>query len=83
MNKHQKEIDELDSEIYVAMGNYSQIVIDIVADATDLKGDKDELGAFCYSVSILKEVFDPKRDFDISILDRLEKIIRDWLNELE
>jgi hypothetical protein len=83
MNKHQKEIDDLDSEVYVGMGRHSQIVIDLMADATDLKGDKEELGAFCYSVSTLREVFDPKRTDDISILDRLEKIIRDWVKELE
>lgn len=81
MNKYQKQIDDLDSEVYVNMGNHSQIVIDLVEDATGL--EEDELGSFCYSLSKLQEVFDPKKILDISILERLGEIVRAWLKEVE
>ena len=83
MNKYQKQIDDLDDDVFANMGSHSQIVIDLVQDATDLKGNKEELEAFRYIVNILKEVFDPNRFADILALDLLEVIIRDWIKELE
>ena len=89
--KFLKQIRELESEVFKNMGKCSQITIDWVQNTEiDLNREEDEdpitrdhLGSMSYNLSILLEVFDPKKKYDISILKRLNKIIENWSNDIE
>ena len=89
--KFLKQIQSLESEIYKNMFKCSQITIDWVQNTeVDLNIaeyedpiTRDQLGAINYKLNILIEVFDHSKDYDISVLKRLDKIIEDWRNDIE
>ena len=86
-----EQIEKLESEVYENMHNHSQLVIDIIEEISedlsrDVSGEpieRDELGAYCYEISITIEIFNPERGSDISALKRLHDILDKWSKEVE
>lgn len=75
-----KTLKELSHDTFYKMGNYSQIVIDLVSDAEDLytyEESRDSFGALAYNVSILLEVIDKTREHDVEALKVLHKLLMD------
>lgn len=75
-----KTLKELSHDTFYKMGNYSQIVIDLVSDAEDLytyEENADGFGALAYKVDILLEVIDKNREYDVEALKVLNKILMD------
>lgn len=89
--KYIKQIRELDSEVFSNMGKTSQIVIDVVQetlqqldrDSSEEPIERDELGAINYDIGILLEIYNPKLEFDIYILKKLDLIIEEWYKDVE
>jgi hypothetical protein len=69
----------------------SQIVIDLIEDIDINLDDKDgtepvsrdEVGSFCYKIIILLDVFNPNKEYDISVLKRLYDILAKWRADIE
>jgi len=91
MNKYLKQIRGLEGDVYKNMGECLQITIDMVQNTEqqlnrDEKEDavtRDELGAIRYLIDILLEAFNPERIYDIEILNLLNKILKDWYDDIE
>ena len=81
-----RTIKELSREVYYNMGNYSQLVIDYVQDFEDLLNDEnktsEEFGAFSYQIGNVKEIIDPTRLHDISVLEDLLLLIKEKTQSL-
>jgi hypothetical protein len=86
MLKYIQRIQELDTRVYRNMGDHSQLVIDVIQDASgDFIDDvttADDIGAFSYVIDCFLEIFDPAREKDIAILNELNKILEEWQQEL-
>jgi hypothetical protein len=73
-----KTLEELSHNIFYKMGDYSQLVIDLVEELEDAKtyGEgEDTLKSINYKISNVLEVIDKNRINDIEALDLLSKII--------
>jgi len=82
-----KEIRAIESEMFLKMGRFSQITIDIVQESEYQLSDKenidrDTIGAICYQTSITLDIFNPELENDISILQKLLLILRSWQSTL-
>lgn len=84
------ELRTIDSLVYKNMGKTSQLVIDFVQESIiDLSRDfdespitRDELGSLSYQIDCLLEIFNPKKLFDIFILDQFKAVIDSWYNDV-
>tara|TARA_R100001244_G_C5108866_1_gene120651 strand:+ start:287 stop:601 length:315 start_codon:yes stop_codon:yes gene_type:complete len=91
MSKYLKELQKIDSEVFDNMGKSSQKTIDIVQETIEqLDRDyeeepilRDELGAINYEIDILLEVWNKDLAYDIEILNRVDKIIKEWYDNVE
>lgn len=90
MNYLQK-LKEIDDEVYKNMGKVSQKVIDIIEDTLDhLDRDveeepieRDELGAINYEIDVLLEIWKPELKYDIEILTKFDKVIKEWGDDID
>lgn len=77
MNKVINEISEL---VFYKMEDYNQITLDLVSDAEDMLTEdtisKEQIGAMCYTISIILEVIDPNLINDVNVLNRLKKELK-------
>ena len=86
MNKYLEELRKIDSDVFKNMGKTSQKTIDIVQETLEqLSRDyeegsiqRDELGAINYEIDILLDVWNKDLQYDIEILNRVDKIIVEW-----
>ena len=44
---------------------------------------RDELGALSYEIDILLEIWNKDLPYDIEILNRVNKVITEWSNDIE
>ena len=88
--KYLEQLEKINSEICNNMGKVSQKTIDVIQDTfSDLNRDTNdepiqlyELGSINYDVSILLEIWNPALEYDIDVLKRFNKIIKDWKNDI-
>lgn len=75
-----KTLEELSHNIFYKMGNYSQLVIDLVEELEDAKTygkGEDTLKSINYKISNVLEVIDKNRIADTEALELLSKIINE------
>ncbi len=90
MNKYLEKLQKIDSEVFYNMGEASQKTIDIIQETiSDLDRDvedepiqRDELGAINYEIDILLEVWNPSLKYDINVLKRFDKIVKEWYEDV-
>lgn len=73
-----KELEELSHNIFYKMGNYSQLVIDLVEEVEEAETYDEGAGtlnSINYRVGNVLEVIDKNRIADIEALELLSKII--------
>ena len=91
MNKHLEKLREVDRHVYDNMGTASQKIIDIVKETIEgLDRDyeekpvhREELGAISYEIDTLLEIWNFELLYDIEVLERVDKILKDWIKEIE
>lgn len=90
MKKYLEELRKIETEVYTNMGISSQITIDVIHDALEILDrdfdenpiELDELGQIEYEVDLILEICKEDLRFDIKILKRIEKIIKDWHDDI-
>ncbi len=88
---HLDKLREVDRDVYNNMGTASQKIIDFVQETIeDLDRDyeekpvhREELGSISYEIDILLEIWNFELLYDIDILERVDKILKDWIEEIE
>jgi hypothetical protein len=87
MEQFIKELRTIESDVFNNLSKASQKIIDVSQEATQ-QFDRDyteepikndELGAFLYDLHLLQEIWNPTLEFDVEILNRIEKLA----NELD
>lgn len=68
--------------------NFHQVTIDFIQDQVEelLRNEHvtpDEIGATCYDLGTLKEVFNPEFKEEIVFLEKLYRAMNNWLNGAE
>lgn len=67
---------------------FKQITIDLIQDNIEelLENDDrtpEEIGAACYNVGLLVEVFNPVLDHDLELLKELKEALHNWYVDAE
>jgi hypothetical protein len=92
-----KDLKQISNDSFYKMEDYHQITIDLIQDTEDLFMYADEdinnitdrnqiiesLGALCYDIMIILEVFNPNFENEISDLKDLEIHINNKIEELK
>lgn len=83
------KLQELSSKVYYDMGNYSQLIIDLVqeADSLLLVEEKEfisteDVGALSYDITCIMEVIDKTRTHDVEALETLHEIVSERIHEI-
>ena len=81
---NKEKMNDLSSKVYFDMGNYSQLIIDLVEEGYSLFNDLDTLKenfmSLQYDVDAILEIIDPKRLKEIEALKKLSILLN---NEYE
>jgi hypothetical protein len=81
---NKEKMNDLSSKVYYDMGNYSQLIIDLVEEGYSLFNDLDTLKenfmSLQYDVDAILEIIDPKRLKEIEALKKLSILLN---NEYE
>lgn len=82
-----KSLLELSNSIYYDMGNYSQLVIDLVQGGEQLFNSEDsksdDFGALIYDVDLVLEIIDKTRTHDVEALNCLSCLLNEKLESIK
>jgi hypothetical protein len=77
----ENKIREISDKVFYRMGNYSQLIIDLVENVQQLyindEVTYENCGALHYDVDNVLEIIDPSRTYDVEALKELSELLKE------